>query len=84
MDNSGGASGGPQGKEPGTKVSMQISKSVVLGKGQVQKLMRHKTGTVQFRSVAQSCPTLWDPMNRSAPGLPVHHHLPESIQTHVH
>ena len=38
----------------------------------------------QFSSVAQSCPTLWDPMNRSTPGLPVHHHLTEFIQTHVH
>ena len=31
----------------------------------------------QFSSVTQSCPTLCDPMNRSTPGLPVHHHLPE-------
>ena len=38
----------------------------------------------QIRSVAQSCPTLCDPMNRSTPGLPVHHHLLEFIQTHVH
>ena len=38
----------------------------------------------QFSSVAQSCPTLCDPMNRSTPGLPVHHHLPEFTQTHVH
>ena len=38
---------------------------------------------VQFSSVAQSCPTLWDPMNRSTPGLPVHHQLLESTQTHV-
>ena len=38
----------------------------------------------QFRSVAQSCPTLCDPMNHSMPGLPVHHQLPEFIQTHVH
>ena len=37
----------------------------------------------QFSSVAQSCPTLCDPMNRSAPGLPVHHQLPEFTQTHV-
>ena len=37
----------------------------------------------QFSSLAQSCPTLW-PMNRSTPGLPVHHHLPEFTQTHVH
>ena len=35
-------------------------------------------------SVAQSCPTLFDPMNRSTPGLPVHHQLPEFTQTHVH
>ena len=38
----------------------------------------------QIRSVAQSCPTLCHPMNRSTPGLPVHHHLLEFIQTHVH
>ena len=38
----------------------------------------------QFSSVAQSCPTLCDPMNRSMPGLPVHHQLPEFTQTHVH
>ena len=40
--------------------------------------------SVQFSSVAQSCPTLCDPMNRSTPSLPVHHHLPEFTQTHVH
>ena len=40
--------------------------------------------SVQFSSVAQSCPTLWDPMNHSTPGLPVHHHLPKFTQTHVH
>ena len=40
--------------------------------------------SVQFRSVAQSCLTLCDPMNHSTPGLPVHHQLPESTQTHVH
>ena len=38
----------------------------------------------QFGSVAQSCPTLCDPMNRSTPGLPVHHQLLEFNQTHVH
>ena len=40
--------------------------------------------SVHFSSVAQSCPTLCDPMNRSTPGLPVHHQLPEFTQTHVH
>ena len=40
--------------------------------------------SVQFSSVAQSCPTLCNPMNRSTPGLPVHHQLLEFTQTHVH
>ena len=40
--------------------------------------------SVQFSSVAQSCPTLCDPMNCSTPGLPVHHHLPEFTQTNLH
>ena len=39
---------------------------------------------VQFSSVTQSCQTLCDPMDCSMPGLPVHHQLPESTQTHVH
>ena len=39
--------------------------------------------SVQFSSVVQSCPTVYDPMNRSTPGLPVHHQLPEFTQTHV-
>ena len=40
--------------------------------------------SVQFSLVTQSCPTPCDPMNRSTPGLPVHHQLPEFTQTHVH
>ena len=38
----------------------------------------------QIRSVAQLCPILCDPMNRSMPSLSVHHQLPEFTQTHVH
>ena len=38
----------------------------------------------QFSSVPQWCPTIFNPMNLSTPGLPVHHQLPESTQTHVH
>ena len=64
-----------------------------------QGLMRHPTGDagkeagqislkikrkIQFSSVAQSCPTLCDPMNCNTPVLPVHHKLPEFTQTHVH
>ena len=44
--------------------------------------LNHKYLSVS--SVIQSCPTLCDPMNRSTPGLSVHHHLPEFTQTHVH
>ena len=47
-------------------------------------LVAWKQPSVQFSSVTQSCPTLCDPMNRSTPGLPVHHQLPEFTQTHVH
>ena len=39
---------------------------------------------IQFSSVTQLCLTLCDPMDCSMPGLPVHHQLPESTQTHVH
>ena len=46
--------------------------------------LRVQFSSVQFNLVAQSCPTLCDPMNRSTPGLPVHHQLPEFTQTHVH
>ena len=55
-------------------------------------LIQHKDNGLSLRrqsvisvsSVAQSCPTLCDPMNCSTPGLPVHHQLPEFTQTHVH
>ena len=52
-----------------------------IGYGEAGPLMYY---SVQFSSVAQSCLTLCDPMNRSTPGLPVHHQLPEFTQTHVH
>ena len=53
----------------------------VLTSGQGEKAFQKSD---QIRSVAQSCPTLCNPMNRSMPGLPVHHQLPEFTQTHVH
>ena len=40
--------------------------------------------SVQFNSVTRSCPTLCNPMNRSTPGLLVHHQLPEFTQTYIH
>ena len=45
---------------------------------------KREFSSVQFNSVAQSCPTLCNPMNCSMPGLPVHHQLLEFTQTHVH
>ena len=51
---------------------------------QVGSLPLVPPGSVQFSSVAQACLTLCDPMNRSTPGLTVHHQLLEFTQTHVH
>ena len=53
----------------------------------VQKMNHFLIHSVQFSpisSVAQSCPTLCDPIDNSTPSLPVHHQLPEFTQTHVH
>ena len=52
----------------------------------IGKICRHcqDIPKFQFSSVAQSCPTLCNPMNSSTPGLPVHHQLPEFTQTHIH
>ena len=49
-----------------------------------EKMLNIANYSVQFSSVVKSCPTVHDPMNRSTPGLPVHHQLLESTQTHVH
>ena len=51
---------------------------------QLELGMEQQFGSVQFSSVAQSCPTLCKPMNHSTGGLTVHHHLPEFTQTNVH
>ena len=50
----------------------------------VSEKLQDSFSSIQFSSVTQSCTTLCNPMNRSTPGLPVHHHLPEFTQTHVH
>ena len=47
-------------------------------------LSKIRCPSIQFSSMAQSCPTLCDPMNCSTPGLPVHHQLPQFTQTDVH
>ena len=56
--------------------------SVLFGKQRI--VYPRDVRAIQFSSVAQSCPTLCDPMNRSTPGLPVHHQLLEFTETHVH
>ena len=72
-------------KEP----EIEICVTFMLQKeGNFEKIQEEKNWvrflSVQFSSVAQSYPTLCDPMNCSTPGLPVHHQLPEFTQTHVH
>ena len=57
---------------------------LMYGRRQHDIVKQLSANSVQFSSVAQSCPTLCDPMNRSTPGFPAHHQLPEFTQTHVH
>ena len=65
--------------------SHEIKRHLLLGRKVMTNLDSIlKSRDIQFSSVAQSCPTLCDPMNRSMPGLPVNHQLLEFTQTHVH
>ena len=65
-------------KEESEKVGLKLS-------NQKTRIMASSPiSSVQFSSVTQSCLTLCNSMNRSTPGLPVHHQLPEFTQTHVH
>ena len=66
-------------------LSMSLSHRNVSSQEKFIQLDYLLTGkSVQFSSVAQSCPTLCNPMNCSTPGLPVHHQLPDFTQTHMH
>ena len=62
--------------------SIQNTKPFKINNG--DGIRKQWTTSVQFSSVAQSCLTLCDPMNRSTPGLPVHHQLLEFTQTQAH
>ena len=73
-------------KKPNQKTSIR-PKETFLQRGHTDGQQAHEKRlniTIQLSSVTQSCLTLCDPMNRSTPGLPVHHQLPEFTQTHVH
>ena len=76
--------GESQGRE--SLVGCRLWDSVAQSRKRQKRLSSSSSSSasVQFRSVAQSCPTLCDPMNCSMPGFPVHDHLPEFTQTHVH
>ena len=69
------------------KISLYIQNTLIFWKCSLaffSSLSPWQFSSVQFSSFAQSCLTPCDPMNRSTPGLPVHHQLPEFTQTHVH
>ena len=65
-------------------IFIRKTKCIRRAKENLKKRKKEDMPSVQFSSVTQSCPTLWDPMNWSTPGLPVHHQLPEFTQIHVH
>ena len=64
--------------------SHEIKRCLLLGRKAMTNLAAEIFSSDKFSSVAQSCLTLCDPMNRSTPSLPVYHQLPEFTQTHVH
>ena len=75
-----------QVKKQQLEMDMEKQTGSKFGKEYIKAVYCHPsylTYRVQFSSVAQSCPTLCDPMNLSMPGLPVHQQLPEFTQTHV-
>ena len=71
-----------QGSKRDTDIKHRLLNYVGEGKGGM--IWENSIEACIFSSVAQSCPTLCNPMNRCTPGLPVHHQLPEFTQTHVH
>ena len=89
-----------ESEKPGLKVNIQKTKIMASGPITSWQIEEKKVETVadfiflgykatadssvQFSSVAQSCPTLCNPTNHSTLGLPVHHQLPKSAQTHLH
>ena len=78
-----------QGRNGGANVKNGVDNGLVDTEqegesGWSERVALKHTCSVQFSSVAQSCPTLLDPVDCSTPGLPVHYQLPEFTQTHLH
>ena len=73
----------PSNEHPGL-ISFRMNWLDLLAVQETLKSLHQHHSSVQFSLVAQSSPTLCDPMNRSTPGLPVHYQLPELTQTHIH
>ena len=67
-----------------TAKSEELKSILMKLKQETEKVSLKLTQLSSVSSVAQSRPTLCNPMNRSTPGLPVHHHLPEFTQIHIH
>ena len=67
-----------------TETNQVVTCPFVLHSEHIMKWHFSASFAVQFSSVTQSCPTLWDPMDCSTPGFPVYHQLPELVQIHVH
>ena len=82
--------GHPSGMSPMPRASFLLQRDLQTLQGplipspSLSLLIHPAISSVQFSSVTQSCLILRDPMNRSTPGLPVHHQLLEFTQTHVH
>ena len=85
LETPGGGRDGMEGLRPKNQQKQQTTFQVIqILSTRGRTLTLSCISLVQFSSVAQSCPTLCDPMNRSMPGLPVHHQLLEFTQTRVH
>ena len=75
-----------EGKEEGLECALSAWGWKSVGQGKTEGNLPVQSYVVQFSSVAQlfTCPTLWEPMDCSMPGLPVHHQFLEFTQTHGH
>ena len=76
-------------KQNKTKKTLNTQKTKIMASSPMDAMIHDiqsswPISSVQFSSVAQPGPTLWDPMDCSMPGFPVHHQLPGLTQTHIH